>query len=106
MSVEDLKKYGKMAVEDPAVRATAKSIGLQNLKGQIDYAKTLGLAFDENDMKALSKEYQPKGELNENDLAQVAGGVVSSTSAAVVGAIVVAASVVAVTAATTSGKGW
>jgi lactobin A/cerein 7B family class IIb bacteriocin len=106
MSVEDLKKYGKMAAEDPNVRAEAKKIGLQNVKGQAAYAKTLGLHFDENDMAALAKQVEPQGELSEKELSSVAGGVVSAVAAAVVGA---AAGVVgagaAVTSTTTSG-GW
>lgn len=109
MSVEDLKKYGKMAAEDANVRAEAKKIGLQNMKGQAAYAKTLGLNFDENDIAALAKEAAPKGELSEKELSSVAGGVVTTTAAAVAGAVSAAAGVVSASAAvtsTTGGRGW
>jgi lactobin A/cerein 7B family class IIb bacteriocin len=106
MSLEDLKKYGKMAASDPKVRAVAKKIGLSNVKGQAAYAKSLGLNFDEKDMQDLAKAVQPKGELSEKELSAVAGGIASAVAAAVVGA---AAGVVgagaAVTSTTTSG-GW
>jgi lactobin A/cerein 7B family class IIb bacteriocin len=106
MSVQDLKKYGTMAVQDPKVRAKAKEIGLQNVKGQAAYAKTLGLNFDEADMQTLAKEVRPKGELSEKDLSSVSGGVVTTTAAAVVSATAaVVGTAAAVTSTTTSG-GW
>ena len=107
MSVEDLKKYGKLAAEDPNVRAEAKKIGLHNVKGQAAYAKTLGLHFDENDMATLAKQVEPKGELTEKELSSVAGGLVTAVAAAVVGvaAAGVAAAGAAAVSTTTSG-GW
>ena len=109
MSVQDLKKYGTMAVKDPKVRAKAKEIGLQNLKGQAAYAKTLGLTFDESDMQALAREVKPSGELSEKELSSVAGGVVTTTVGVVAGVVGAAAGVVgagaAVTSSTSSG-GW
>ena len=109
MSVQDLKKYGAMAVKDPKVRAKAKEIGLQNVKGQAAYAKTLGLNFDEADMQALARETKPSGELSEKELSTVAGGVVTTTVAAVAGVVSAAAGVVgagaAVTSSTSAG-GW
>ena len=76
MSVENLKKYGKLCEEDEKVRAKAKEIGLQDLDGQIAYAKTLGLEFSKEDAEALAKEagLDKKGELSEEDLKKVAGG--------------------------------
>jgi lactobin A/cerein 7B family class IIb bacteriocin len=110
MSVQDLKKYGTMAVQDPKVRAKAKEIGLQNLKGQSAYAKTLGLNFDEADMQALAREVKPGGELSEKDLSSVSGGVVTTTAAVVGSAVAGAAAGVvgagAAVSATTSGGGW
>jgi len=106
MSVQDLKKYGKKAAEDPKVRAEAKKIGLQNVKGQAAYAKTLGFNFDERDMEALTKEMSPTGELSEADLSSVAGGIATGVAAAAVGAAAgVVAAAAAVTSTTTSG-GW
>ena len=83
MSVENLKKYGKLCEEDEKVRAKAKEIGLQDFDGQIAYAKTLGLEFSKEDAEALAKEagLDKKDELNEEDLKKVAGGVVTITAA-------------------------
>jgi lactobin A/cerein 7B family class IIb bacteriocin len=106
MSVADLKKYGKMAKENPEIGKKAKAIGLQNIKGQAEHAKTLGLTFDEKDMEALARELQPKGELSEKELSAVAGGVVSAVAAAVVGAAAGVVSAGAAVASTTSGSGW
>ena len=50
MSLEDLKTYAKKCAEDDALRAKAKEIGLDNIPGQIEQAKTMGLTWDENDM--------------------------------------------------------
>jgi predicted ribosomally synthesized peptide with nif11-like leader len=106
MSVQDLKKYGKMAAEDPKIRAKAKEIGLMNVKGQAAYAKTLGLNFDEADMQALSREAIPKGELSEKDLQAVAGGVASATALAVAGLAVGVVGVGAGVTSTTTAGGW
>jgi hypothetical protein len=84
VSVEDLMEYGRQCAADPIHRRRAKDIGLQNIKGQSEYAKTLGLHFDAGDMQALARSLQPSGELSEDDLSQVAGGVVSSVAATVV----------------------
>lgn len=81
MSVKDLKDYGKRAGQDPAVRAKAKAIGMNNVKGQAEYAKTLGYQFDESDFAALAKEIAPKGELTDKDLGQIAGGIVTTVGA-------------------------
>jgi hypothetical protein len=106
MSVEDLKKYGKMAAEDPKVRAKAKEIGLMNVKGQAEYAKTLGLNFNEADMRALANEASPKGELTEKDLSAVAGGLVSATAMGVAGLAVAVVGVGAAVTSTTTAGGW
>jgi len=103
MSVKDLKEYGKRAASDPAVRAKAKSIGLQNVKAQAEYAKTLGYHFDQSDMADLAKEVVPKGELSEKELAKIAGGVVSTTAAL---AVTAATAVTSVAIVTTASGGW
>ena len=86
MSVENLKKYAKLCEEDEKVRAKAKEIGLQDLDGQIAYAKTLGLEFSKEDAEALSKEagLDKKDELSEADLKKVAGGFGTATVALLV----------------------
>lgn len=109
MSVADLKEYGRRAATDPAVRQKAKQIGLQNLTGQAEYAKTLGLNFTPDDMKELAKEVAPKGELSEAQLANVSGGIVSATAmaaAAVVGTAIAVGTAVTSVTSSTSGGGW
>jgi predicted ribosomally synthesized peptide with nif11-like leader len=86
VSVENLKKYGKLCEEDEKVRAKAKEIGLQDMDGQIAYAKSLGLEFSKEDIEALAKEagLDKKDELSGEDLEKVAGGFTTSTVAAAV----------------------
>jgi predicted ribosomally synthesized peptide with nif11-like leader len=81
MSVENLKKYGKLCEEKEDVRKKAKEIGLQDLDGQIAYGKSLGLEFSKEDFAALAKEagVEKKDELSEAELKKVAGGVVTTT---------------------------
>ena len=99
MSVENLKKYGQMCSENEEVRKKAKEIGVQNIEGQIAYAKTLGLEFSKEDAEALAKEagVDKKDELSEEDLKKVAGGVFTSS--------LVGLAVLAGTAAAVSGGG-
>jgi predicted ribosomally synthesized peptide with nif11-like leader len=84
MSLENLKKYGKLCEEKEEVREKAKEIGLQDLEGQIAYGKSLGLDFSKEDFEALAKEagVEVKKELSEEELEKVAGGLVTSTVAA------------------------
>jgi predicted ribosomally synthesized peptide with nif11-like leader len=88
LSAENLKKYGQICAEDAEVRKKAKEIGLQDIEGQIAYAKTLGLEFSKEDFKVLAKEagLEEKKELSEEDLKKVAGGIVSTTALMVAGA--------------------
>jgi predicted ribosomally synthesized peptide with nif11-like leader len=113
MSVENFKKYGKRCAEDPKVRERAKKIGMGDIKGQIAYAKELGLEFTIDDMNALAQEAGiSKAELSEEQLEQVAGGAVTSTAAvvgAVIGVVAAATGVVSAGAAVTSAstaRGW
>jgi predicted ribosomally synthesized peptide with nif11-like leader len=91
MSVENLKKYGKLCTEDEKVRARAKEIGLQDVDGQIAYGKSLGLEFSREDLEALSKEVgiEKKEELAEEDLKKVAGGVITTTALVWAGIVLV-----------------
>jgi predicted ribosomally synthesized peptide with nif11-like leader len=83
MSVENLKKYGKLCAEDEKVRARAKEIGLQDIDGQVAYGKSLGLDFTREDFKVLANEtgIERKEELDEEELKKVAGGAVTATMA-------------------------
>ncbi len=92
MSLDDFKKYGKMISDDENVRAKAKEIGINDIDGQISYAKTLGLEFGREDMEAMAKEVgYSQDELSEEDLEKIAGGAATVTALAVIGAVVGAA---------------
>jgi lactobin A/cerein 7B family class IIb bacteriocin len=106
MSLQDLKAYGQLCAENPVHRQKAKEIGLQNVKGQAEYAKTLGLHFDQSDMEALAREAQPRGELSEKDLQAVSGGVATGVAVAVATAGVAVGTAVTAVTASTSGSGW
>jgi predicted ribosomally synthesized peptide with nif11-like leader len=106
VGIENLKKYGRMCEENEEIRKKAKKIGLQDIDGQIAYAKTLGLEFSKEDCEALAKEagLAKRDELSEEDLQKVAGGVITTTLAlaALGGAVVVGAG----SAALLSKPGW
>lgn len=109
MSVADFKKYGQMIEEDQNVRKRAKEIGMNDLDGQIAYAKGLGLEFTVDDMKALADEVGASAdELSDEQLEQVAGGAVSITAALVTGFVAAAVSAAATSAslATESSRKW
>jgi predicted ribosomally synthesized peptide with nif11-like leader len=81
MSVENVKKYGKLCMDNEEVRKKAKEIGLRDRAGHIAHAKSLGLEISEEDFEALVKEagLDGKSELSDEDLKKVAGGSESST---------------------------
>lgn len=107
MSVEDLKKYAKACSEDPTLRDEAKKIGIENIQQQMEHAKKHGYHWNENDVQEFAKEMQADGELSEDDLEDIAGGVVT-TSAAVVSAVagVVGAGAGVVSAGTAVGNNY
>ena len=77
-----------------------KEIGLDNVDGWITYSKNeLGLEFSKEDMQALAEEVGPMDELSEEQLEQVAGGVVTSTVGIVAGCVSAAAGVVSASVA-------
>ena len=92
MSIENLKKFGKLCAEDKTVKARAKEIGMDNPEGLIAYAKDeLDLEFDQEDMKALAKESgSSRDELSEEDLEKIAGGTWSVTADAGIGVVATA----------------
>jgi predicted ribosomally synthesized peptide with nif11-like leader len=106
MSVENLKEYARRCAADPVLREKAKAIGASNVDEQIVHATALGLPWTRIDLDAFRKEMEAEGELSEEDLEQVAGGLVTSTAAAVVGAAAGVVSAGAAVASTTSGSGW
>ena len=89
MSVVDLKQYGQMIAEQDEVRQHAKEIGIEHLDEQMAYAKELGLEFSLEDMQALAEEAgMTEDELSEEQLEQIAGGVIGLVGALAVGALV------------------
>ncbi len=110
MSVQDLKKFGQLCVENETVRARAKAIGLNDMPGQITYAKELGFDFSIADLQTLAQEAGiSKNELSEAELQQVAGGVVTTTAAVAVAGLVIGAGVGAAVAGGAVGvasRGW
>ena len=106
MSVENIKEYARRCAADPDLRAKAKAIGMTNLDGQIVNAKSLGLDWTKEDFAGFTKEMQAEGELSEEDLENVAGGIVTTTAAAVVGAAAAVVGTAAAVTSTTSAGGW
>jgi predicted ribosomally synthesized peptide with nif11-like leader len=114
MSVQDFKKFGQLIAQDEKVRAKAKEIGVENVDGQIQYAKTLGLEFTKDDLAMAVKEASASSkELTEEQLEKVAGGAITSTAAvAAVSAVVAIASLAVASAAvvtdvsTTASRDW
>ncbi len=110
MSVENLKEYARRCAADPELRARAKEIGATDLDGQIAHAASLGLNWTKDDMVAFQEEIQGDGELGEEDLEKVAGGVVTTTTGvaavSLASAAVASAGTAATATSTTTGGGW
>jgi predicted ribosomally synthesized peptide with nif11-like leader len=78
MSVEHLKAYGKLIAENEEIKNKAKEIGF-DVEGQIAYGKELGFDFSMEDMQALAEEAGvSEDELSEEQLEQIAGGILSA----------------------------
>ncbi len=103
MSVENLKEYASRCAAEPELRAKAKEIGLSDMDEHMRHAKSLGLDWTRSDLAAFQKEViDSEGgleDLSEEDLEQVAGGVVSATVGMAVAAGVGAAAAGAATVA-------
>ena len=85
MSVEDLKKYGKMCAEDEALKTKAKTMEL-DIDKHIAHGKELGLEFGPEDFRALGEESGfSEDELTDEQLEMVAGGVALATGVVVAG---------------------
>ena len=100
MSVEALNAFGKKVLEDQELKAKAKQTGLDNLEGLISLAKENGFDISKEDFEAVAKELQSTDELSEDDLEQVAGGVVT------VGLALAAVSAAAAVTSCTASGGW
>jgi predicted ribosomally synthesized peptide with nif11-like leader len=84
VSVEDLRKYGKLCEEDEEARRKVRKIGVRDLEGHIAHAKSLGLEIAKEDFEALAKEagLGKNDELNDEELEKVAGGAIGAALAA------------------------
>lgn len=102
MSIENLKEYARRCAADPDLRDKAKAIGVENVGEQIEHSKSMGLDWQMEDLVEFSKELQADGELSEEDLENVAGGVVTATVGVAAGVVGAGAAV----ASTTTGSGW
>ena len=83
MSVEHLKEYVRRCATEPELREQAKALGVADLEQHIRHSASLGLAWSADDMTAFRKEMidaeDGLDDLTEEELEQVAGGVVSVT---------------------------
>ena len=112
MSVENLKEYARRCAQEPELRARAREFGIKDLDAHQELAASLGLDWTMDDMAAFRKEVAAETtgveELDEEDLDQVAGGVITVTVAVVAVASVgiVAVGIAAVATAVAGDKGW
>lgn len=100
MSVESLKAFSKKVVEDEELKKKAKEVGMENVDGLVALAKENGFDVSKQDFEEAAKEAQSSGELNEDDLEQVAGGAVT------VGAAVAGVTAGTAVTQTTQAGGW
>ena len=88
MSVENLKEYARRCAVDPELRTAAKDIGMGNMDEHMRQAESIGLAWDRSDLVEFQKEMTgTEGDLediSEEELDQVAGGVITTTAAVAV----------------------
>lgn len=107
MSVENLKEYARRCAAEPELRVKAKEFGFRNIDEHIRHAGSLDLDWTPSDLVAFRKEViDAEGDLedlDEEELEQIAGGVITAVAAVVVGAVVAVATAAVVTSAVTGG---
>ncbi len=120
MSVENLKEYARRCATEPELRAKAKEIGMSDAEEHMRHAESLGLDWTLDDMAAFRREtIDSEGDLedlSEEELEQIAGGVITvaiavgvGVSAGVTAGVVAGAAGGAVaggTASATGDGGW
>lgn len=82
MSAESLKAFFAKVHSDPALTAKAKEIGTSDFKKTEAFAKELGFDITDDDLTNYVKETSA---LSDDDLDNVAGGIVTSLAVAAVG---------------------
>ena len=89
MSVENLKEYARRCAAEPELRDTARTLGVADVEGHMEYAESLGLDWTRTDVLTFRKEMiNAEGDLedlSEEELEQVAAGAFSVTLAAALG---------------------
>jgi predicted ribosomally synthesized peptide with nif11-like leader len=106
MSLEDLKAYSVLCMEDEGVMAKAKEANCLDIDAQIVLAAENGLTFTHGDVDSLAKEIGAGStELSEDDLENVAGGVgaLAGLTAAAAGA---SAAVAVASSGSSRNYGW
>ena len=97
MSLENLKEYAHRCASDPELLAKAKEFGILDMEEHMCQSSILGLDWTMDDMVAFRKEVIDSDDefrdLSEDELEQIAGGLVTSTAAAVAASVAVGASV-------------
>ena len=120
MSLENLREYARRCAVEPELRAAAEDLGVSDIEGHMRHAGGLDLDWTLDDMAAFRKEMLDTNggefeDLSEEELEQIAGGVVSAIAVAVGVAAGVAGGVVVGTATgaaaagaatATAGSGW
>ena len=92
MSVENLKEYARRCANEPELRDTAKTFGIMNIDEHMNQSESIGLEWDRGDLAAFQREViEAEGDLqdlDEEDLAKIAGGICTITAVVVVGVAV------------------
>ncbi len=95
MSVANLKEYARRCATEPELCARAKAIGTTDIEEHMRHADGLGLDWTMDDMAAFRKEVlDAEGDfdsLSEEELEQIAGGVVAALVAVTIGIVAGAA---------------
>ena len=106
MSVENVKEYARRCATDPELRARAKELGMADMEEHMRQSESLGLDWTRGDLVAFRKEMiDAEGgleDLSEEELADIAGGGVTTTAAVVVGVVAGVAAAGTVTAVGTT----
>ncbi len=96
MSVENLKEYARRCAAEPELLAKAKEIGMSDMEEHMRHAESLGLDWNLDDMTAFRKEMiDAEGDLedlSEEELEQVAGGIVTAIASVVATGVAVGVS--------------
>ncbi len=100
MSLDKFKAFSQKVLEDQELKKKAKEIGMNDLDGIIALAKENGFDITKEDFEAAAKEFESNNELSDEDLEQVAGGVVT------VGLALAAVSTAAAVTSCTAQGGW